>query len=405
MSVTSGSGSDAARQKRPGLSWKRHRIPLAMGGAAVVLAGGLLLKHHLAGYETTDDAQVDAHLYAISARVPGYVVAVHVNDNQYVRRGEVLVEVDPIDYQLAVARARAELATSEATAASLSVAVPITSASTWSQLVSSAADVQNADANILATKQQAAAAHAQLEEAEANDARVQEDLRRYQPLAEKQEISAQMYAQAVAAARVSQASVAAARANEGAASQAVRQATGRRTQAEANRQAAQAGLQQVASTRARAQAAEADVQQKRAALEQAERNLGYTRILAAADGQVRKNVVVGMNVQTGQQLLTIVPIDDVWITGNFKETQLRHFRPGQRVEVAVDSNGRSYKGHVDSLAAAAGPVFSLLPPENATGNYVKVVQRIPVKIVLEPGENRDRQLLPGMSVVPTVYLR
>ena len=347
MSVPSDPVSDDFGRKRPSRSWKRYRTPLVVGGAAVLLAAGLLLKHHLAGYESTDDAQVDAHLYAISARVPGYVVAVHVNDNQYVRQGEVLVELDPIDYQLAVAQARAELANSEATAASLSVAVPISSATTSSQLASSVADVQSADANILAAKEQAAAAHAQLEEAEANDARMQEDLRRYQPLAEKQEISTQMYAQA----------------------------------------------------------AEADVQQKRAALEQAERNLGYTRILAPADGQVRKNVVVGMNVQTGQQLLTIVPVDDVWITGNFKETQLRHLRPGQRVEVAVDSNGRTYKGQVDSLAAAAGPIFSLLPPENATGNYVKVVQRVPVKIVLEPGENRDRQLLPGMSVVPTVYLR
>jgi membrane fusion protein (multidrug efflux system) len=404
MSVTLESASDA-RQQGPSRRWKRYRYPLLIGGVAFVLASGLLLKHHLAGYETTDDAQVDAHLYAISARVPGYVVAVHVTDNQYVRQGEVLVELDPIDYQLAVTRARAELANSEATAASLSVAVPITSASTSSQLAFSVADVESADANILAAKQQEAAAHAQLEEAEANDAREQEDLRRYQPLAEKQEISAQMYAQAVAAARVSQASVSSARANEGAARQAVRQAMERRAQADANRGAAQAGLQQVASTRARAQAAQADVQQKRAALEQAQRNLGYTRILAAADGQVRKNVVVGMNVQTGQQLLTIVPVDDVWITGNFKETQLRHLRRGQRVEVAVDSNGRTYKGHVDSLAPAAGPIFSLLPPENATGNYVKVVQRVPVKIVLEPGENRDRQLLPGMSVVPTVYLR
>ena len=405
MSVTSDPVSDDAPRERSGRPWKRYRNPLLVGGAVIVLAGGLLFKHHLAGYETTDDAQVDAHLYAISARVPGYVVAVHVNDNQYVSQGEALVELDPTDYQLAVARARAELANSEATAVSLSVAVPITSASTSSQLASSVADVQSADANILAARQQAAAAHAQLEEAEANDARVQEDLRRYQPLAEKQEISAQMYAQAVAAARVSRAGAAAARANEEAARQAIRQATERRVQAAASRTAAHAGLQQVASTRARAQAAEADVQQKRAALEQAERNLGHTKIVAAADGQVRKNVVVGMNVQTGQQLLTIVPVDDVWITGNFKETQLRSLRPGQRVDITVDANGRTYKGHVDSLAAAAGPIFSLLPPENATGNYVKVVQRVPVKIVLEPGENRDRQLLPGMNVVPAVYLR
>lgn len=405
MSVRSDPVFDDERRDRPSPVWKRYRNPLLVGAAAIVLAGGLLLKHHLAGYETTDDAQVDAHLYAISARVPGYVVAVHVNDNQYVRQGEVLVELDPTDYQLAVARARAELANSEATAASLSVAVPITSATTSSQVASSVADVQGADANILAVKQQAAAAHAQVEEAEANDARVQEDVERYQLLAEKQEISAQMYAQAVAAARVSRAGVAAARANEGAASQAVQQAMQRRAQADASHRAAKAGLQQVASTRARAQAAEADVQLKRAALEQAKRNVGYTKIVAPADGRVRKNVVIGMNVQTGQQLLTIVPVDEVWITGNFKETQLRYLQPGQRVEITVDSNGRSYRGHIDSLAAAAGPIFSLLPPENATGNYVKVVQRVPVKIVLEPGENRDRQLLPGMSVVPTVYLR
>jgi membrane fusion protein (multidrug efflux system) len=149
----------------------------------------------------------------------------------------------------------------------------------------------------------------------------------------------------------------------------------------------------------------ADVQQKRAALEQAELNLGYTKIVAPVSGEVNKNVVVGLNVQPGQQLLTVVPLEDVWITANFKETQLKHMRPGQRVEIKVDSSGRTYKGHVDSIAGATGPLFSVLPPENATGNYVKIVQRIPVKIVLDPGENRDLQLRPGMSVEPKVYLR
>jgi membrane fusion protein, multidrug efflux system len=385
--------------------WTRSRNPLLIAGAALVLGSGVLLAHHLASYETTDDAQVDAHLYTISARIPGYVAAVRVNDNQYVKQGDVLVELDPDDYQIAVARARAELANSEATARALSVDVPITSVNTSSQLASSVADVQGAEASILAAEQQAAAARAQLEEAEANDTRVQADLTRYQLLVEKQEISAQMYAQAVASARVSHATVAAAQANHGAVAQAVQQAMHRRAQADASRRAAQAGLQHVASSKARAQAAEADVQLKRAAVEQAERNVGYTRILAPASGRVRKNVVVGMNVQAGQQLLTIVPVDEVWVTANFKETQLRHIRPGQHVEIGVDSSGRTYHGHVDSLAAAAGPIFSLLPPENATGNYVKVVQRVPVKIVLESGENRDRALLPGMSVVPTVYVR
>ncbi len=177
-------------------------------------------------------------------------------------------------------------------------------------------------------------------------------------------------------------------ANEAAARQAVQQAKSKLAQAEANHRAAQTGPQQVASTRARALSAVADVQQKRAALEQAELNLQYTRIIAPVSGEVNKTVVVGMNVQPGQQLLTVVPLDEVWITANFKETQLKHMRPGQRADIKVDSNGRTYKGHVDSIAGATGPLFSVLPPENATGNYVKIVQRLPVKIILDPGENR-----------------
>jgi membrane fusion protein, multidrug efflux system len=397
-------GGGATAADTPPL-WRRHWKLLLVCAAAVILVSGVLLEAYFAGYETTDDAQIDAHLYAVSARIPGCVTNVPVNDNQYVRQGDVLVELDPADYRLVVERARAELASAEATAQSLSVTVPITAATTSSQLASSAADVESAAANILAAEQQAAAAYAQLQAAEANDARVQGDLKRYQLLVEKQEISAQMYAQSLAAVRASTANVAAARANAAAADQAIRQATERRAQAGAARRTARAELQQVGSTQARALAAEADVRQKRAALAQAELNLGYTRILAPASGQVRKNVVVGVNFQPGQQLLTIVPLEDVWVTANFKETQLRQIRPGQRVDISVDSNGRTYRGYVDTIGAATGPVFSLLPPENATGNYVKVVQRIPVKIILEPGENRDRQLRPGMSVVPRVYLR
>jgi membrane fusion protein (multidrug efflux system) len=152
-------------------------------------------------------------------------------------------------------------------------------------------------------------------------------------------------------------------------------------------------------------AAIADVEQKRALLEQAQLNLQYTKIFSPVSGEVNKSVVVGLNVQEGQQLLTVVPLDEVWITANFKETQLKHMQVGQRAEIHVDSSGRTLKGRVDSIAGATGPLFSLLPPENATGNYVKIVQRIPVKIVLEPGENRDRLLRPGMNVVPDVYLR
>jgi len=199
--------------------------------------------------------------------------------------------------------------------------------------------------------------------------------------------------------------VTAARANEDAAQQSVKQAKSRLSEAEANHRVAETAPEQVASTRARALSAAADVQEKRAALNQAELNLQYTRIVAPVGGEVNKNVVAGMNVQPGQGLLNIIPLDDVWITANFKEAQLKQLRPGERVEISVDSNGRSYKGHIDSIGGATGPVFSLLPPENATGNYVKIVQRIPVKIVLDPGENRDHQLRPGMNVEPKVYLR
>ena len=381
---------------------RRIILPLA---ALAVLIGGAVLWHYLSGYESTDDAQVDVHLYPVSARISGYVVKVNVEDNQYVEKGAVLVEIDPKDYQVAVDKARADLANAEANAKALDISVPITSVTTASQLKFSASDVESARAGIVAAEKQLAAGHAQVEQAEANDVKAQDDLQRYKRLVERQNVSEQTYDQAVAAAKASTATVAAARANEAAAQQVLQQARNRLSQAEANHRTAQTGPEQVASTQARAASAAADVAQRRAALEQAELNLQYTRIVAPVSGEVNKSVVVGLNVQPGQQMLTVVPLDEVWITANFKETQLKHMKPGQRVELEVDSNGHTYKGHVQSIAGATGPVFSVLPPENATGNYVKVVQRIPVKIVLDPGENRDHQLRPGMSVEPKVYLR
>jgi membrane fusion protein, multidrug efflux system len=383
---------------------KSGRLILIIAVLAV-LVGALLLWRYLSSYQSTDDAQVDVHLYPVSARVSGYVIKVNVNDNQFVEKGTVLVEIDPRDYEVAVEKAKADLANAEATARSLNITVPITSVSTSSLLTYSASDVEGARAGVIAAEKQLAAAHAQVEQAAANDVKAQDDLKRYKLLVDKQEISEQIYDQSLAAARASTANVAAAHANEEAASQAVQQARSRLSQAEANHRSAQTGPQQVASTRARALSAVADVQQKRAVLQQAELNLEYTRIVAPVSGEVNKSVVVGLNVQPGQQMLTVVPLDEVWITANFKETQLKSMRVGQRAEIDVDSNGRAYKGHVDSIAGATGPVFSVLPPENATGNYVKIVQRIPVKIILDQGENRDRQLRPGMSVEPKVFLR
>jgi len=384
---------------------KSRRNVLILVLVVVVVIAGVFLWRYLSSYESTDDAQVDVHLYPVSARVSGYVVRVNVDDNQWVEKGTVLVEIDPKDYEVAVARAQANLANTEATAQSLNITVPITSVNTSSQLKFAASGIEDAYAGVIAAERQVTAAHAQLEEAEANDVRVQDDLHRYKLLVDKQEVSQQIYDQAWASAKSSTAAVEAARASESAAQQFVQQSRSHLAQANANHQYAETGPQQVSSTQARVRAAIADVEEKRALLEQAQLNLGYTKIVAPVSGEVNKTVVVGMNVQDGQQLLTVVPLDEVWVTANFKETQLKHMQVGQRAEIQIDSSGRTYKGHVDSIAGATGPLFSLLPPENATGNYVKIVQRIPVKIVLEPGESKDRRLRPGMNVVPDVYLK
>jgi membrane fusion protein, multidrug efflux system len=398
--------SESAPPPPPHYKRSNSRRNIAIVVVVLILAvAGFFLWRYLGSYESTDDAQVDAHLYPVSSRVSGYVTKVNVDDNQYVQKGTVLVEIDPKDYEVAVEQAKANLASAEATAQALNIDVPITSVNATSQLKFTASGVEDAGAGITNAEKRYSAAQAQLEAAQANDVKLQDDLRRYKSLVDKQEVSEQVYDQALAASKASTADVAAARDNVAAAEQAVQQARSHLGQSEASRQSAETGPQQVSSTQARARAAIADVQQKRSALEQAQLNLQYSQIVAPVSGEVNKTVVVGLNVQPGQQLLTVVPLDEVWITANFKETQLRQMKVGQKSEIHIDSSGQTFKGHVDSIAGATGPLFSLLPPENATGNYVKIVQRIPVKIVLEPGENQDHQLRPGMNVVPDVYVR
>jgi membrane fusion protein (multidrug efflux system) len=374
-------------------------------GIIVLLVGGFFLYRYFASYEYTDDAQIDGHLMPLSARVTGYIIKVNVDDNQYVQQGAVLAEMDPRDYQVAVDKAQADLADAEATYQSLTINVPITSINTTSQVSSSQADVESAEAGVAQAQQQYDAAQAQLAQAQANDVKAQNDLMRYKQLVDKQEISQQQYDQAVAAAKSSSDAVNAARASAAAADQQIHQQRAKVLQAQANFRASQTGPQQVAQTRARAQSALATVQQKQAALEQAKLNLQYTKIMSPIEGTVMKDAEVGMNVQIGQQLFTVVPLSDIWVTANFKETQLKYMRPGQRAEIKVDANGRTYKAHVDSISGSSGARLSLLPPENATGNYVKVVQRIPVKIVFEPGENSDHYLRLGMSVDPKVFVK
>lgn len=394
------------------LRWRRlnsrgpgFRIGL-IAGAIILLVAGILLWRHFSSYENTDDAQVDGHLNSISARVSGHVLKRLVEDNQFVQAGTPLVQIDPSDYQVALDRAKAAYADAMATAQAAQVNVPITSIGTASQVVSAEGDVQNAIAGISGARQQLDAARAQVDEAQANDVKTQTDLVRYKQLVDKQEISQQQYDQAVAAARASAATVAAAKASASAAEQTVKQWQSKLSQAQANLRSAQTAPQQLSVTRSKAESAQAQASLKKAELDQAQLNLQYTQIVAPVSGIVsNRTVEVGQNVQIGQELMKIINLDDIWVTANYKETQLRHMQPGQAVTISVDAYGREYKGHVQSIAGASGSLFSLLPPENATGNYVKVVQRVPVKITFDPGETREHILRPGMSVEAKVLIK
>ena len=372
--------------------------------------------------ESTDDAQIDGHVIPISARISGNVLSVLINDNQTVKAGESLVKLDPADYQVAFDQAQAQLASSVATTSESQENVPITTVNTTSQVSTAVTQQQQASAGVLVAEQGANAARARLNsssaslaQAQANFVKAQKDLARYKSLVDRDEISKQDYDTAVAAADANAAQVEAARAAVVEAQHNLDQSVAQVDQARAQlatatvqrRQNERTRVNQQAVSAARVKQAQATVQQRRADIEQAKLNLDYTVLKAPVDGVVsRKSVEPGMQISAGQQMMALVPLDDIWVTANFKETQLKKMRVGQKVEVEVDTYGssRKYRAHIDSIAAASGAKFNLLPPENATGNYVKVVQRIPVKIVFEPGENREHRLVPGMSVVPTVLL-
>ncbi len=397
----------------------RFRILLGVVALLAIVAGVWWFLTR--GHQSTDDAQVDAHLTQIASRVGGTVSRVLVDDNQQVDAGTVLVEIDPRDYQVAVDKAKAELADAEAAAVAAQSNVPITSTSTESGVSSAQSGVDQARIAIDAAAKEVEAARARLNaaqsrlrEVEANATRTRRDVERLKGLLEKDEVSQQQYDAAVASADAQAAATDTARAQIAEAEAAVRMAESRQAharaaeaQARAALRNAQTGPEQVTATRARASSAQARVEQAKATLAQAELNLQYTVIKAPARGVVsKKSVNPGQVIQPGQPLLSLVQTDEVWITANFKETQLDGMRPGQRVLIEVDAyGGKRFEGKVDSIAAATGARFSLLPPENATGNFVKVVQRVPVKIVLDQGQDPEHLLRPGMSVTPTVYIR
>jgi membrane fusion protein, multidrug efflux system len=398
---------DARYQRRTAFfSNPRTRFGIIFLGL-LLLVGGLFLWRYLASYESTDDAQIDGHVNSVSARVSGHVLTLNVDDNQYVEKGTLLVQIDPADYEVAVAQARAEYADAVAQASAAGINVPVTDVSTSSQVTGAQAGVSSAKSGIAAARQQLEAAKAQILEAQANNTKAQNDLVRYKQLIDKQEISQQQYDQAVASAESAAATVQGALANADAAAAQLRQSQDKLDQANADLRTANTAPQTMRATRARAQSAQAVAEQKKAALDQAELNLLYTKVISPVSGAVSgRTVEVGQNVQPGQEMMKIIPLEegDLWVTANFKETQLRKMKAGQPADISVDATGKTYKAHVDSIAGASGARFSLLPPENATGNYVKVVQRIPVKIVFDKGQTKGHELRPGMSVIPKVWV-
>jgi len=397
-----GTGRYLARRRRS------RRILLFTVIGLILIAGGILLYRYFASYESTDDAEIDGYIYPVSTRVTGYVVRVTVDNNQFVQAGTVLAQLDPKDYDVAVVNAKATWANVRAASEAARINVPLTSVNTSSQLSSAQSDVENVQSGLAAAERQFEAAQATLRQAEANDLKAQDDVTRYKPLAEKDEIPQQQYTQAVDTQKATAAAIEAARASAAAAEQAVTGARTRVAQAEAELHYAETRPQQISLQQSRAQAADAQAEQAQAALQQAQLNLQYTTVVAPVSGVVgQRSVQPGQNVAPGQQLMTIVPLDseNIWVTADFKETQLTYMQPGQPVKISVDTYGRSYDGHVLNIGGATGSRFSLLPPENATGNYVKVVQRIPVKIVFEKGQDPQHLLRPGMSVEPKVRVK
>ena len=389
-------------KKSPSKKLARWILVLAAAIAATVVAQWWL---HSQNYESTDDAQIEGHLDLVSARISGTVVSVNpgVENNRFVEAGTLLMELDPRDYAAELEHAKANLATRAAEAHSAQVTVPIVEASAFGQLHSAEAAKVQAAASVESEQANLAAAHHKFQQDEALRARAERDRVRYQALVEKHEISRSDYdareTEAIAAAQAVETDRAAIVSRE----QKIAEVRSLVIQREAQIDAARSAPQQVTEARAKSESASGHLEQARADVHTAQLNLSYTKIYAPVSGVVgRKTVEIGHRVQPGQSLLVIVPVGDIWITANFKETQLKRMRPGQAVTIRVDTFGRDYKGKVESLPGAAGPLFSLFPPENATGNYVKVVQRFPVRIRFDKDQDAGHLLRPGMSVEPTV---
>lgn len=413
-------GAQADRETAGGGKRGRRRAGWVLLLLLVIAAAGyFVFRGYFAHRETTDDAQIDGHIHPVAAKVSGQVRAMLVVDNQFVRAGTVLVEIDPRDYQVALSKAEADLAAARSALNAARTQVPLTLTTTSSRLDSAAAGVEQAEAartmvsrDVEASRAKLEAVRAQVRAAEASHTRALRDLERMKLLIVKDEVSRQQYDAAVAAEDAARADVDALRAgveeslqSVAAAEARVEQAGAGIREARANQQASRTRPEQMAISRSNMETAAARVKQAEAVVARAQLDLEYTRVRAPIDGYVsQRKTELGQYVQVGQPLMALVPLGSTWVTANYKENQLENMHPGQRAVVSVDAyGGRRFEGRVDSIAAATGARFSLLPPENATGNFVKVVQRVPVKILIEGAPDADYPLRPGLSVIATVY--
>ena len=384
----------------------RALLTVLLVGVALATAG-FFYWSYTQTYESTDDAQVDGHLNSVNPRIAGTITAVDFDEGQFVKAGDLLAEIDPRDFQVTLSQAQAEVAQKQAEIEVTNPNVPIVTESSQTNIETSRADVATAEAAVAWAERDYLAAQGRLREAEANDLKARDDLARYKALVDKDEIPRQIYDQAGAGASAAAAAVDTARAAAEASQKLVDQRRAQLAQSQSRLTEADANApHQLAISRANVAAKQADAQVAKTRLEQARLNVSYTKIYAPVSGVISKrSVEVGNHVQAGQQLFLIAQIDDLWVTADFKETQLAHIHPGQRVSIAVDAYGNRLNGYVESMPGATGAVMSLLPPENATGNYVKVVQRLPVRIRFDKNQQSLDRLRPGMSVVPKVMLK
>ena len=407
-SQSQGKGNEKEAPEPPAKKARRNIIIACV--LILLITGAALFYWRSTFVEDTDDAQVDGDLYQVSARVAGQVTKVYVDETQPVKAGQPIAEVDPRDYQVALEQAEANLANARAEYVQATSNVPITSTSVRTSVTTSGQDVQSSTAAVAQAQANAQAMQARILQAQANALKAQTDVDRYTPLVARDVISKQQYDAAVATATAMQAQVDEAQRDAAAAQQQVLGAQQRLASSQAQQSQNQTNApKQIAVQQARATAAEASIKQAQARVDQAQLNLNYTKIVSPIDGIVsRKNVAVGDNLSVGQSLLTVVPLTDLWVTANFKETQLKGMQKGQKVDIKVDAlGGRHFTGKITEIGGATGSRLSLFPPENATGNYVKVVQRIPVRIDFTnmQDENRDEALRAGMSVEPDVHVK